>query len=168
MREVAKTVKHEVEGEEVVFQIRKMNALDGTYMLKFVAEKLLPLVGGFQSIFEKPSEGEDGEESAEDVAEKRTDMLMEMIPKALATISKEELIDFEKQCLRLVDMMKPAGWQPVMMGEFSGYMTDMFSSVSIKASCICLPEAIDAETQLSISLNCTLSSCMRFLTMYSS
>lgn len=119
MREIAKTVKHDVDEKETLFQIRKMNALDGSYMLKFVAEKLLPLVGGFQNIFDKPQEG-DEEKTADEIAENRTDMLMDMIPKALATISKEELIDFEKQCLRLVDMMKPAGWQPVMMGDFFG------------------------------------------------
>lgn len=119
MREMSKTVKHEIDGNEILFQIRKMNALDGSYMLKFVAEKLLPLVGGFQNIFAKQSEEDEGK-TEDEIAETRTDMLMEMIPKALQTISKDELLDFEKQCLRLVDMMKPAGWQPVMMGDFFG------------------------------------------------
>ena len=35
MREVTKRMKFEVGGEETEFQIRKMNALSGSYLIKF-------------------------------------------------------------------------------------------------------------------------------------
>lgn len=127
MREIAKQVKHEIDGEEKVFQIRKMNALDGSYLLKFVIEKVMPLIDNIQDVFidfaPVVDDGEDEKAAAkalEEVTQKRMAAVTELIPKALASISKEELFDFEKQCLRCVDMMYSAGWQPVMIGDSFG------------------------------------------------
>lgn len=119
MREIVKTVKHTVEEEELVFQIHKMNALDGSYLIKFVAEKLIPLFDSFQTAFTSGGEAETEEEIAE-VAKKRSEAIVDILPKALSSISKEELHSFQKQCLNNVDMMKPAGWQRVMNGESFG------------------------------------------------
>ena len=117
MRETIKKVTREVEGEEMTFQIRKMNALSGSVLLKFVAEKLLPLFSGMQDMFNQ--EIKEGE-TAEEVAQKRSKAVMEIIPQALASISEEELISFEEKCLNTVDALKPAGWQPVMSGKNFG------------------------------------------------
>jgi len=112
MRETVKKFTHEIDGEELIFQVHKMDALHGSFLLKFVAEKLLPLIDSFQTIF-VDIDGEDEEE----VAKKRTDAIMRVIPKALQSISKEELFDFERQCLNSVDIMMPAGWIEVMDGD---------------------------------------------------
>ena len=120
MRETVKRVTHEVDGEKREFQVHKMNALDGSYLIKFVAEKLIPLIDGFQSIFVAGAEEIESEEKAEEIAKKRSTAMMDVIPKALASISKEELFSFEKQCLNNVDMMFPAGWQRVMTGDSFG------------------------------------------------
>lgn len=119
MRETIKKVTHKVEDEELIFQIHKMNALDGSFLIKFVAEKLIPLIDGFQAIFADTGEI-NSEADAEAIAKKRTDSIIEVVPKALASISKEELHSFQKDCLNNVDMMKPAGWQKVMSGETFG------------------------------------------------
>jgi len=115
MREITKKVVHTIDDEEMTFQVHKMNALDGSYLLKFVAEKLIPLIDGFQAIF-VDTEGE----NVEEVAQKRTDAILEVIPKALSSISKEELYDFQKECLHRCDMLKDAGWQKVMIGDNFG------------------------------------------------
>lgn len=119
MREIVKNVKHNIDEEEAVFQIHKMNALDGSYLIKFVAEKLIPLFESFQTMF---GFGEEisTEEEIKEAAKKRSDAIMNVLPKALASITKEELHSFQKQCLNNVDMMKPAGWQKVMNGESFG------------------------------------------------
>lgn len=120
MREIVKRVNHTIDEEEMVFQIHKMNALDGSFLIKFVAEKLIPLIDGFQSVFAIADDAPKTEEEINEAAQKRSDAIVEILPRALASISKEELHDFEKQCLNNVDMMKPAGWQRVMSGEAFG------------------------------------------------
>lgn len=116
MRETVKKVTHEIDGEEATFQIHKMNALEGSFMIKFVAEKLIPLVDGFQTMFEESDE----DATVEEVAKKRTENIMDIVPKALASISEEELIGFEKKCLRHVEMLMGAGWQKVMIDNDFG------------------------------------------------
>jgi len=117
MRETTKKVTHMIEEKEYTFRVRKLNALDGSFMLKFVAEKLIPLIDSFQSIF---VDHDDDEKNVEAVAEKRTDAVLNVIPKALASISKEELYDFQKQCLNNVDILLEAGYQKVMSGDDFG------------------------------------------------
>lgn len=113
MRETTKQVTHEVDGKELTFQIRKMNALQGAFLIKFVTEKLLPLLDGLQNVFIQDEEIEDKDETIK----QRTSAIMEMIPKALSSISEEELMNFEMKCLQTVDLLLPAGWQPVMVGK---------------------------------------------------
>jgi hypothetical protein len=117
MREIVKKFVHTIEEKEETFQVRKMNALQGSFLLKFVAEKIIPLIDSFETIFVAGNEEIDSPEKAEEMAKKRTETIIEVIPKALASISQEELYNFEKQCLNTVDMMKPAGWQKVMSGD---------------------------------------------------
>lgn len=116
MRETVKKVYHEIDGEKCEFQITKLDALQGGCMLKFVTEKLIPLIGGAQEIFSSTRDIDDEEEAVR----QRTDNIMKIIPKALESISDKELIDFEKRCLRTVEINKPAGWQPVMIGDDFG------------------------------------------------
>lgn len=116
MRETMKQVVHKVDDKETSFRIHKMNALEGGVLLKFVAEKLLPIFRNIEGIFAEPEEGA----TEEEVAVQRTNMILEMIPKALEKISDKELMDFEKNCLRMVEMNLAAGWQPVMVGDDFG------------------------------------------------
>lgn len=116
MRETTKQVVHKIDDKDVTFQIHKMNALEGGVLLKFVAQKIIPIVNNIEGIFAEPEEGA----TEEQVAVQRTNLVLELIPKALENISNEELVEFEKGCLRQVDMMMSAGWQPVMTGNDFG------------------------------------------------
>lgn len=121
MRETTKEIKLEVDGKEMTFQIRKMDALHGTYLLKFCAEKILPVYNGLQDIFTGDKLPENAsEEDANRVARERTEKVISMIPEALSKLSEEELMLFEVRCLQTVDCLKPAGWQPVMIGKEFG------------------------------------------------
>lgn len=124
MREVTKQVKFTVGDEEKTFQIRKMNALSGSYLIKFCAEKLLPVYNSLQDIFSATNIGDvpesDLERKEEEVARYRTEKLFQMIPEALSRLPEKEMIDFEIRCLQTVDILKKAGWQPVMIGERFG------------------------------------------------
>ena len=115
MRETTKQIKITTGDEERTFQLRKMNALDGTGLIKFCAEKLIPVYSKLQDIF--TNETGDDEEA---VAKARTEQVLMMIPEALSKISTEEMVAFEKECLRTVDVLYPAGWQPVMVGNSFG------------------------------------------------
>lgn len=116
MRETTKEFTRKIGDKDMRFQIRKMDALKGSCLLKFVIEKLLPLFKGAQDIFAEPEEGKTEQEVIID----RTASVMEIIPKALESISEEELIKFEKSCLQTVDVAFPAGWQPVVIGDSFG------------------------------------------------
>lgn len=124
MREITKEVKHEVEGKEFIFQITKMNALKGTYLVKFVTEKLIPVFTQLQGIFQAPDKDADGkdlsEEEQQKIVEQRTEEVLQMIPKALEALSEEELTGLIERCLQTVQVMMPAGWQPVMIGHNFG------------------------------------------------
>lgn len=118
MRVTTKEVKHVIDGEEMTFQIRKMDALHGSYLMKFVAEKFLPMFTDVKSIVaeNKP----DSEKDIDKAAEIGTEEFLNLIPKVMASISEEDLIKFETRCLNTVDILKPAGWQPVMTGDRFG------------------------------------------------
>ena len=118
MRITTKEVKHEVDGQELTFQIKKMDALHGSYLMKFCAEKFLPFLNDVQDLFggEEPKDDRDVEE----IAKERTNKIFALIPKVLSTLSEEELISFEKRCLNTVSVLKPAGWQPVLYGDNFG------------------------------------------------
>ena len=119
MRITTKEVKHEVDGQEMTFQIKKMDALRGSYLMKFCAEKFLPILTKAQNLFaedEKPK----NEEEVKALAQKRTEQIFALIPEILSTMTEEELIGFETRCLQTVEVLKPAGWQPVMVGNNFG------------------------------------------------
>ena len=116
MRETIKKVTHEIDGKECSFQIKKMDALKASFLLKFVTEKLLPLLNGAKELFISHDEND----TEEEVVQKRMDTIMTIIPQALSSISEAELRNFEIKCLQTVDMLMPAGWQPVMMGDKFG------------------------------------------------
>ena len=121
MRETEKTVVHTIDDEEKTFRIRKMDALEGSILLKFVIQKVVPLLQNVEDIFKEFDDVDVNEEGAvEKVAMQRTNDLLQFLPIALEKISNDELIDFEKRCLRRVDMMLPAGWQAVMTGDNFG------------------------------------------------
>lgn len=116
MREVTKQVKHEVDGTEMTFQIRKMNALDGSYLMKFCAEKLMPIFSALKGTFQPIKEGDDEEK----IVAERTAEVLDMIPKALASLDRNDLKEFQTMCLNTVDALLPAGWQAVMDGNTFG------------------------------------------------
>ena len=120
MRETTKRIKIGPEGEEKEYQIHKMNALAGSYLIKFCSEKLLPVYNSLQDAFSKTDTSIDGlndEQIAEkeaEVARERTQAVIKLIPEALSKLSEKELMEFEVRCLQTVEVLKPAGWQAVM------------------------------------------------------
>ena len=116
MRTTTKEVKHDVNGDEMSFQLRKMDALSGTFMMKFCIEKLVPLWKIAESTFAGQKEDQE-ERDDEEVAAERTAQFMDMLPKLLEKISMDELISFETMCLQNIFVLKPAGWQQVMVGK---------------------------------------------------
>lgn len=131
MRETTKQVVRKVNDEDRTFQIRKMNALSGSVLLKFVAEKFMPLLGGLQDMFTDNIE----DQNEEEVVNKRMEAMMTIIPQALASISEEELMSFEQRCLNTVDILMPAGWQPVMVGKNFGVEELEYEPITILLLC---------------------------------
>ena len=127
MRETTKQIKFGPEGEEKTYQIHKMNALAGSYLIKFCSEKLIPVYNSIQDIFsrngaevkEDLSDAEI-EKQEEEVTNLRVQKVLEMIPEALSRLSEKELIEFEVRCLQTVEVLKAAGWQKVMIGNHFG------------------------------------------------
>ena len=117
MREITKEVKHTVDGREMTFQITKMNALHGTYLMKFCAEKILPAFAKMKDIF--MSEPEEGKTDDEINAE-RTEKVISILPEILASLSEDDLMKLETRCLQTVRAVLPAGLQPVMIGSNFG------------------------------------------------
>lgn len=114
MRQNTKEVKHDVDGKEMTFQLKKLSVIDGVYLSKVVAEKIMPIFDSVKEIF-KPTNTKTTN------VEQRTDEVMsevmQSLPKLLSSISKEDLETIMGTCLRSVSALLPAGWQPVMIGD---------------------------------------------------
>lgn len=123
MRETEKIVELEFkEGDKTEkrnYKIKKMDALAGSWLLKFCTQKILPLFNVIKGVF--GNLGEDvTEEDIPKVSEGRTEEILELLPKALETLTEEELINFEIKCLKTVEAWYPAGYQPVINGKTFG------------------------------------------------
>ncbi len=116
MRETTKEVIHEVDGEKMVFKIRKMDALRGSYLLKFATEKIIPIFTCLEDVFAPISDKDDKDK----IIKARTEKVMRMIPDLLSKLTEDELIYLETRCLQYVDVKLPAGDQPAMVGNNFG------------------------------------------------
>ena len=116
MREVTKQVKHEVDGKEMTFQIRKMNVIDGAYLAKFGTEKLLPVFNAMDRI----GNADGGKAPAEQMLQLKTDQAIELIANTLHSLSREEMAELITMCLQTVDALLPAGWCAVMVNGYFG------------------------------------------------
>lgn len=100
--------------KEMTFTIKKMNAFDGAYLMKFVTEKLIPAVGELQEAFVIKDADAD---NAEEIVKERVQNVLPMIGKFLESISEEDLLKLEKSCLKTVKCKLPAGLQDVIVGN---------------------------------------------------
>ena len=115
MRELTKEVEIDFGDKQMTFVIKKMDAFSGAYLLKFVTEKLLPAVTEVrEALSAKDGENLDDES---DFVNQRVQNIMPMISKFLESISEEELIKLEKNCLKTVMAKYPAGLQEVINGD---------------------------------------------------
>ncbi len=108
MREITKNVELEIEGEKMVFLIRKMNAFDGSYLLKVITEKVLPVLQNAMDIV--GNEDEENEKAKEESVMK----IFELLPGLLASMDSDELKKIMMLCLRTVSCLLPAGYQEVV------------------------------------------------------
>lgn len=90
------------------FRIRKMPVWDSSYLLKFVAQKALPVLQKFLAL--------DQEEENENSENETPVDVINAIPELLEQITQEDLRTIIQGCLRFCDISLPAGWQPVMIG----------------------------------------------------
>jgi len=109
MRETTKLITIEIEEEERQFQIKKMNAFDGAYLMKVVTEKALPLLEKATSVTEQ---GVPDEVNLMKIAE--------LLPGALASLGADEMKKIMTLCLQTVYCLMPAGLEQVVdsRGEF--------------------------------------------------
>lgn len=99
-----------VELGDSTYRVKKMTALDGGCLFKFVAEKLLPSLQKLGILSETP------EGSPVDV----DGQTMETIISMLHNISNSELRQLMIDCLNVSEKSLKAGWQPVMIGRNFG------------------------------------------------
>ena len=136
MREITKEVVHTVDGEETTFRIKKMNALHGSYLLKFCAEKLLPVFKGIQSMFQNTDVDELKTEEQENKAiAEQTDEVFSLLPAALASISEDELFKFETRCLQTVEIKLTNGWMSIMSGDHFNVTSVEYDAMAVLMLC---------------------------------
>lgn len=113
-RELEKIV--ELNGEK--YRVRKMDVISGTYLLKFLMQKLMPIFSQMDELFgEKKPAKKRGAKEAQDTGEAA---FLSMIPKLLDEITEEDLHRLIVKCLNYADKSLPAGWQPIMVREEYG------------------------------------------------
>lgn len=113
-RELEKIV--ELNGEK--YRVRKMDVISGTYLLKFLMQKLMPIFSQMDELFgEKKPAKKRGAKDAQDAGETA---FLSLIPKLLDEITEEDLHRLIVKCLNYADKSLPAGWQPVMVREEYG------------------------------------------------
>lgn len=110
MRETSKNVEFEIDGEMRHFYITKMNAFDGAYLMKIVTEKAMPLIQEAIMGMGKNSDAEDSESLD-------LKLIADMLPRALSSLSHEEMKKLMILCLSTVQLSLPAGYQYVVDGR---------------------------------------------------
>ena len=103
MRNITTNIELEIEGEKKSFAIRKMNAFDGSYLLKVVTEKVLPLLQKAMNAA-----------NAENEEEITLMQIAGMLPDVLASLDADEMKRIMVMCLKTVSILLPAGYQPVV------------------------------------------------------
>ena len=132
MREISKEVRHTIDDQEMTFIITKMDALKGAWLMKFCAEKLLPLFNQMRSVFAEDS----GEGLSEDeLAQKRTNQVIEILPGILSSLTEEDLMTLQKRCLATVKAVLPGGLQPVLTGNSFGVAELEYDIVTVLVLC---------------------------------
>lgn len=116
-RELEKII--ELNGEK--YRVRKMDVISGTYLLKFLMQKLMPIFSQMDEFFgEKKPTKKRGAKDAQDAQDAGEATFLAMIPKLLDEITEEDLHRLIVKCLNYADKSLPAGWQPVMVREEYG------------------------------------------------
>lgn len=108
MRELSKEV--EINGTRC--RVNKMNALDGMVLLKFVAEKCMPLFNSVEALA-----GGTPENPAPENAPISDGAFLIVLQKMLSSISNEEIRRLMTDCLHYADVSLKAGWTPIMDGK---------------------------------------------------
>lgn len=120
MRELSK----EITIGEDVYVLRKMDAFEGAYLIKFATSKLLPLLSTAQEAFGGMDDASKKNRGKKRSAEPDDDELMggalKMLPVLLDAIDKDTLKDVMVSCLNYVDKRLPGGDQQVMRGKNFG------------------------------------------------
>ncbi len=117
MREITKEVVHSFDGEDITFQITKMDALRGTWLMKFCVEKILPLFNKLRDVF---AQEPDDSKTDEELAKERTEQIIAILPDVLASLSEDDVLTLEKRCLSTVKAVVPGGLHPVLSGDHFG------------------------------------------------
>ena len=103
VRDIMKMVEFEIGGEMKSFRITKMDAFSGSYLMKIVVEKAMPLL---QDAISGTSEQEDESLNLK--------LIADTLPKLLESMTMDELKKLMVLCLQTVDMSFPAGYQKVV------------------------------------------------------
>ena len=141
MRMITKEVTHTIDEKECLFKITKMDALRASYLLKFVLEKLMPVISKIQTVMGTETKEDD---TVEEVATARTNEILQFIPEVLATLSEDDIFGLMRRCLRTVEMKLPAGWQPVIVGDEFGVEELEYDTMTSLILCY---EVIDFNTE---------------------
>ena len=120
MREITKEVTHTFDGNEITFQITKMDALRGTWLMKFCIEKVLPLFNKLKDVFSQDTDEEKSPEELDRLAKERAEQVIAILPEVLASLSEDDILTLEKRCLSTVKAVVPGGLHPVFSGEHFG------------------------------------------------
>lgn len=116
LREMTQAV--EIDGEK--YQVRKMDVISATYLLKFLTQKLLPVFTEAQKLFLPEEAPASAKKSRKKQDDNGADVFVALLPKLLDAISEEDLHHIIVKCLNYCDKSLPAGWQKVMTGESYG------------------------------------------------
>ncbi len=119
MREITKEIKFDVDGREMTFQIRKFDVLKATYVAKLAIEKIVPIFTTLEGVM-TPIPKDIKKEEIDAIVKERTAKVMDNLPSLLSKLTEDELNFLMKRCLQHVDVLLPAGWQPVMIGDKFG------------------------------------------------
>lgn len=140
MRELTK----EIVINDETYVLRKMNAFDGAYLIKFVTSKLIPILTAAQDVFavaagEKPKSRAGRKKAAETSDENMFETTMQLVPTLLDAIDRDDLEKVMTSCLNFVDKRLPGGDQPVMKGKNFGiegleYDTNLCLTLSIQSA----------------------------------
>lgn len=137
MEDTTRVLEKIVTIEDKTYRVRKMNALVGSFVMKQLFGKLIPMLSEGQKLMEAIENAGEEDGSLDDG--KAVGIALASLPTILDRISEEDIQTLMQKALNYTDVQLPAGWCQIMTGDYFSYPEleyDLQTCLALTVQCL--------------------------------